>query len=233
MIIIGDTHGNHAHIKWVIKLRKIENQDLIHVGDFGVGFISEKVEMEILNEFNEFLKEKGNTLHVFRGNHDNPQYFKGQHILSNLKLHKDYTVLDIENKKVLGIGGAVSIDRVPRRFETRAHWEDEVFVLDEDFLREVRDIDILVTHTTPSYIPPINVPGSWPMIVKNFAINDETLYGDLTNERNLLTKAFDLLTENNKITHHFYGHFHKDITTHRYGCVHMCLGIGNTFELVD
>lgn len=233
MIFIGDTHGNHAHIKWVIRHRKIENQELIHVGDFGVGFVSEETEMKILTEFNEFLKGKGNILHVFRGNHDDPVYFKGQHLFSNLKLHKDYTVLDIENKKILGIGGAVSIDRVPRRLETRSHWEDELFVLNEEFLKEVRDIDILVTHTTPSYIPPINVPGNWPMIVKHFARNDEDLCGDLTHERNLLDIAFDTLTANNNITHHFYGHFHQDITTPRYGCVHMCLNIGKTYELVD
>jgi len=233
MIFLGDTHGNDAFIQWTIKQKKITNEHIIHVGDYGVGFTRTSNEIKKLEFFNEFLKERDITLHVIRGNHDDPKFFKGDYLLSNLKLHPDYTVLEIENKKILGIGGAISIDRVPRRLETNSHWEDELFVLNEDFLKEVRGIDILVTHTTPSFIPPINVPGKTPEIINRFATYDDKLMDDLILERELLSTAFNIINENNNITHHFYGHFHQNIRTLRFNCQHICLNIGEFFPLIN
>jgi len=234
MIFLGDTHGNNSYIKYIIKQKKITNQHIIHVGDFGVGFIGYNQEIQNLGHFNKWLKLKDITLHVFRGNHDDPKFFTGDHIYGNLKLHVDYTVLEIEDKKILGIGGAVSIDRSTRWKEQNSWWPDEVFVLDEDKLNEVSGIDILVTHTTPSEIPPDNSNG-FPPIVLQFAHSDGNLIEDLDLERELLSKALKILLNNdsNNITHHFYGHFHQDIKTELNGCEHICLGIGKFHGLID
>ena len=39
MIFIGDTHGNNGYMKMVIKGQDYRDMEMIHVGDFGVGFI--------------------------------------------------------------------------------------------------------------------------------------------------------------------------------------------------
>jgi hypothetical protein len=41
-----------------------------------------------------------------------------------------------------------------------------------------------------------------------------------------LTLAFQAIKENNDITHHYYGHFHKSDITNIYGTKHRLLGIG-------
>jgi UDP-2,3-diacylglucosamine pyrophosphatase LpxH len=84
---------------------------------FSIGFTTPENDMRILEDLNEQLKKKNITMYAIRGNHDNPAFFKGDHILSNLKLLPDYTVLDLEGKKILLVGGAVSVDRVPRLTE--------------------------------------------------------------------------------------------------------------------
>lgn len=230
---IGDTHGNHKFIMYEIKQKDIKNVDMFHVGDFGVGFTSDKNEKEQLNYFNKFLKERGINLHVFRGNHDNPYYFKGNHIFSNLKLHKDYTVLEIGGNKILGVGGGISIDREPRKLNRKkvTWWEDEVFILNENKISEISGIDILITHTTPSNLPPINADGNFPWVVKQFVPDDPNLLHDLINERKKLSELLLLLKDKNTIKYHFYGHFHSNYKTLIDGCEHICLSINQFYEL--
>tara|TARA_R110000772_G_scaffold17946_3_gene49868 strand:- start:29391 stop:30137 length:747 start_codon:yes stop_codon:yes gene_type:complete len=234
MIFLGDTHGNNSHIMYMIKTnKKIQNQQIIHVGDFGVGFNKPNQEIKNLQHLNKFLKERNVILHVFRGNHDDPAYFSGSHIYSNLKLHKDYTVLEIEGKRILGIGGAVSIDRTSRWEYENSWWSLEKFFLDVEKLEEVRDIDILVTHTTPSEMLPIVDGLNFPPIVMRFANVDMGLLDDLVFERNQLSEMLEILLKNNKITNHFYGHFHRHLELERDGCKHICLDISEFYELVD
>jgi predicted phosphodiesterase len=192
MIFIGDTHGNNDYMKMVIEAQDYRDMDLIHVGDFGVGFIGMDQERENLEALNTFMAERDLTLHVIHGNHDNPHYFDGTFIFTNLKLHPDYTVLNIEGKNILLVGGAISIDRVPRRrwntvevqqnmhSENRFHWEGEKFNLDREKLAEYRDINIVVTHTAPHYAKPFDQKGNWPPVVAQFIDDDPTLGDELT-----------------------------------------------------
>ena len=121
MIFVGDLHGNWGHLKWAIKQKQLKDENIIQVGDFGVGFSSYEHDMEKLQQLNDFLKEKNITLYVWRGNHDNPYFFDGTVNMTNLKLLPDYTLTIIEGKGVLGVGGATSIDRRPRIVENEAN----------------------------------------------------------------------------------------------------------------
>lgn len=227
MIFIGDTHGNNDYIKMLIKNLDYKDTEMIHVGDFGVGFIGMEQELKNLNELNEFMKERNLILHVIRGNHDNPYYFDGTFMFTNLKLHPDYTVLNIEGKNILLVGGGISIDRVPRRryntreitqnihSEKRYFWEAEKFVFDREKLEGFRDINIVVTHTAPHYAKPFDQKGKWPYIVAQFMGEDPTLGNDLVAERELLSEMYDILNKNNYVEDWFYGHFHQnDYTNH-------------------
>jgi predicted phosphodiesterase len=249
MIFLGDTHGNNNYIKWYIKNRKIENTNIIHVGDFGVGFIGEFQERNNLGEFNKFLREKGITLYVFRGNHDNPDYFKGQYFdgpmaFTNIKLCPDYTILELEGKKILGVGGAISIDRIPRRKmnmdaarvggEQRYHWGDEEFVLDEEKTREFRDIDIVVTHTAPEFVYPVNSGKTWPFIVQQFIDGGDVNLGqDLMDERAKVTEFHRILQKENNIKWWFYGHFHTEKMETIGNTTFKLLNINEMYELKD
>ena len=207
---MGDTHG-YKTIPWMVESKSITNLDIIHVGDFGVGFTNMKQENENLRSLDKKLRSSNVTLHVFRGNHDDPRYFNGYHIYENLKLHEDYTTINIEGKNILGVGGAISIDR-----ETRvggvSYWSDEVFKLDATKLSDMRDIDVVVTHTAPSFVHPID-NGVYPMVVKQFFPRDSYLRDDLPRERRLLDEMYHILKKNNNIEKWFYGHFHDTVKT--------------------
>lgn len=246
MIFLGDTHGNFNYVKWYIDQRKIRDNQIIHVGDYGVGFLdTEFKERNQMGIFNKWLRERGLVMHVFRGNHDNPNYFNGEFMYTNLKFHPDYTILEIEGKRLLGVGGALSIDRVPRRKANleaarynrtqRFYWADEKFVLDEEKTRAFRDIDIVVTHTAPEFVYPVNGGKTWPYIVKQFIDQgDPDLGKDLMEERATVTEFYRILKKNNdNITHWFYGHFHTDKMEVIGNITFKLLNINELYELED
>ena len=240
ILMLGDIHGNFNYVKNFLKGKKITDCTIIQVGDFGVGFTSEVNENNILENLNKFLSENNIIMYAIRGNHDDPKFFDGTRKYTNLELIPDYTVLEIEGKKLLCIGGAISIDRKPRIAEDMSHarygssrrsyWHDEKVVFNEDFLANVRDIDVLVTHTAPDFCVPNNKFG-YGSLVDHFSYDDPTLKDELKEERDTMTKMWDILNENNNIEKHFYGHFHRTNVEKIVNCEHRLLHINELYEL--
>jgi DNA repair exonuclease SbcCD nuclease subunit len=250
MICIGDTHGAHNVIVSHIKRTLISDCVIFHVGDFGVGFNDKHTDEKLLKELNKFLLSKNITTYVIRGNHDSPTFFEGNHIYSNLKLMPDYSIVDITEKdlfgndiekKVLLVGGAISIDRRPRLREMQKHassnrhvecyWFDEIFVLDEDKLRKITGVTHVITHTAPAFCYPDNKMFGYAPIVHEFAKDDPKLYKELDEERDLLTKMYNILDEKNLIQKWVYGHFHTSKKTVYQGTDFYLIGIGEFKEV--
>lgn len=242
ILMLGDIHGSFDYVKHEIKTKKISNCFIIQVGDFGIGTTSRTNCDRLLKDLNHFLNLYDVIMYVIRGNHDDPFYFKGSHIFSNLKLLPDYTQLEVDGYNILFVGGAVSVDRKVSLNKMKAssdmgveqnlYWSDEEFILDEDKLKDIKGVDMIVTHTAPEWCFPDN-RGGFNDFVLSYSDRDDNLLTDLKNERMLVTKMFSILKENgNNIRKHFYGHFHKsEITLNGY-TEHILLGVGE-FQMVD
>jgi predicted phosphodiesterase len=202
MILLGDIHGDFQTIvNFARKNKSEEPQYLIQVGDFGAGFHKNFLaDMEYLNQE---LANANITLYVIRGNHDDPKYFNGEHEWSNLKLLKDYSILVIEAKRILLVGGAISIDRLQRK-ENVSWWEGETFNYNEELLETFEGIDIVVTHSSPNFV----FPQTFNHLVMSYAAYDPNLLNDLTLERQRFNEMYKILVNKNDIKHWFYGHFH-------------------------
>jgi UDP-2,3-diacylglucosamine pyrophosphatase LpxH len=208
MYFIGDIHGNFNGLIKILEKLGLKNENLIQVGDFGIGFRSERDDLLFMERINAILLKGNNRLFVIRGNHDDPRFFDGSIKLSNFTLLPDYTVLILEGKTLLLVGGAISIDRTDRRLDLN-YWKDEVFILDEEKLNSIlssnQDIDIVVTHSAPLFA----YPQGFGVFVNAFSKKDKTLIEDLTRERELLSTFYSIITNQKKPTHWFYGHFHS------------------------
>ena len=213
--VIGDIHGDFKVIMNKIKQYQMENIVLFQVGDFGVGFnyndprepIKEHKRLCMLNTS---LKKKNIYLNIIRGNHDNPLFFDGEHNFSNIIFMKDYDIVKIANITLIGIGGATSIDRkenfIFKHKGRRVNidwWESEKFVYDP--LKLNKKVDIVLTHTCPSFAYPYFHDEK----LKTWFDTDKTLKTELIEERNLLTKVYDKLVELGSIKNWFYGHYHQ------------------------
>lgn len=242
ILYLGDIHGGFNIINQYVKLYDIRDAHIIQVGDFGVGFKSVEKERKELLMYHDLLVKRNVIVWAIRGNHDYKPHFDNDPFgLSNIKLVKDYTVLNLEGKNILCIGGAVSVDRKMRytkhqnigRFDVKTGsetwWPDEGFDFDNDKLKDLRDINIIVTHTAPDYCIPDNSYGFGPF-VDGLIKFDPDLKLDLLEERRKMTLAFQTVKENNDIKLHLYGHFHRSDMITMYGTRHRLLNVGELFE---
>jgi UDP-2,3-diacylglucosamine pyrophosphatase LpxH len=244
--VIGDVHGKWGLIRDKIKYYNLENVLVFQTGDFGVGFNyndprEPKKERKRLLELNAFLKKRNICLYVIHGNHDNPVFFDGNHNFTNLIFMQDYDVVEVGEHRILGIGGATSIDRKPNhhfkdymgynypgRREGVNWWPGaEKIVYDEEKLATIAGVDVVITHTAPDFVyPPV-----LGQTIYKWCDCDPGLKAELIVERELVTKIYKKLDEINVIKFWFYGHFHRT-NTQKHELTKFCLlDIGEIQEI--
>jgi hypothetical protein len=123
---------------------------------------------------------------------------------ARIRFVPDYSLLTVDGRTILCVGGATSSDRVLRT-PGRNYWPDEGFYLDEQRIEalNLEGLWAVVTHTAPDFAPPLRLhtpPFSVP--------GDPDLFTDLRRERSALTRLHTLLTAQAHPAYWFYGHFH-------------------------
>lgn len=150
--LMGDVHANLENLSI---LHKIEPGSLFILGDVGFGF-SKNSDKKLIDFFID-LVNKGWEINLIRGNHDNPSYwYNDKYGIKGINFLKDYTIVDINDKKYLVIGGGVSID-VAFRTPNINWWEDEEITIGNRNVYKENIYGIL-SHTgfTPPTIRPMN-----------------------------------------------------------------------------
>jgi hypothetical protein len=151
----------------------------------------------------------------FRGNHDDPSWFKYQDDefavnYPNLYIAEDFTIVDFHKYNVLLWGGGISIDR-SQRVKNTSYWEDEfVKPLPKDFDFEMYDpennldIHCVCTHSAPDFCLPVTTTG-----IEHFFSVDKMLEFDVNEERTTISKGAYILKRNNpNLCLWVYGHYH-------------------------
>jgi Icc-related predicted phosphoesterase len=193
--LIGDIHGRFEMLGHLISDLNIQNSVIIQVGDFGVGFNDPMFELQQLNQLTEILKPSNNRLLVVRGNHDDPSYFLETKDLGNITFIKDYTYIQINEEVFLFAGGAVSVDRIDRTRGVDWFFGEPM----PPIPRGLKPCDVLITHTGPPWIGPIE-KGCHYFENKD----DPTLKDTCRAERKLVHKLIMKV----KPKRHYCGHFH-------------------------
>lgn len=223
----GDIHGDFKVLK---SNKEIKDAILIVCGDVGLGFSKDQYYRYIFPELDMYCHKHNIHIYFVRGNHDDPSYFDGEKInYNNIKAIPDYSVITTPNHNILCIGGAISIDRSWRKAKhcwnigsysyfyncsqevaqeecQKIYWSDEVVVYDEEKLNDILNkykIDIVATHTAPSFVFPHTDLNSNPDLCR-FVKKDINLIDDIKSERETMNKIYEKV----KPTNWFYGHFH-------------------------
>jgi len=166
--ITGDTHRDFY------RLHEIEeNKDnmLIILGDVGINYYLNKQDKEL----KEYLNKLNIKLFCIQGNHEErPEnistykevnMFGGKVFIEedypNLIFAKNGELYDIDNKKVLVIGGAYSVDKEFRLAYGYKRFKDEQLTEQEknNILNKYKDknVDIILSHTCPLKYEPTEV----------------------------------------------------------------------------
>lgn len=227
---VGDIHGYFGSLISMIKRYEIANSCIIVCGDCGLGFSKWDATKEQLKKLNNLCKKNNVTIVMFRGNHDDPEFFGKGKILSNVIPVPDYTVI---NDTILCVGGATSIDRQYRMSlknkycleylkyhpscsleeamenTPNVYWQKEAPVYDEEKLNEIKEaglnITSVCTHTCPSFCDPTTKDG-----ILDWIAQDPYLDFDIKNERDVMDDIYNkLIVDGHRIKNWIYGHYHR------------------------
>lgn len=222
LYVCGDIHGEFDALICTLEQLEVENAVVIVAGDCGIGFEAEEYYHHLYNSIEQNLIKGNNILLFVRGNHDDPAYFDGMKIdFDRMKCIPDYSIVHVSGYNVLCIGGAVSIDRMPRLSEMAmayirgnkmcpTYWENEVVHFNEAAMSEIRaiKIDTVITHTSPSCC---NITKT--LNIDNFLAADEDLRTDLRTEKRIMDQIYHrLLADHHPLQAWYYGHYHSSQT---------------------
>lgn len=166
LVVSGDIHGDFSLLVWNLLYKyKLRDTTVIIAGDCGFGFDETLKDLYVRKRFDSKLKEAGVLILCVRGNHDDPSYYESANLVDYpcIKTIPDYTHLTWGNRKVLVIGGGVSVDKEKRlKFEEKTGqkiwWEGERIVKSPELLDTSEDI--IISHMAPFCIGPVCLRGS-------------------------------------------------------------------------
>ncbi len=206
--ICGDIHGEFDALMRSIEILNIESAAIIIAGDCGFGLEEEAYYKTLYNKIRRRLSKLNIFLLMVRGNHDSPAYFDGQRVnYKRFKCVSDYTVISLEGRNILCIGGGVSVDRTRRiaQIGVTLYWEDENVVYNPEAISQLPPINVVVTHSAPSYCFPRDKGN-----IEKWLIADRELESDLDKERGRLDEIYGhLRRDNHPIEEWYYGHYHS------------------------
>lgn len=230
---LQETYGEFKIINVTINRYNLDNCAIVICGDIGIGFEKEEYYNQTFKHLTKTLQKRNIHLYMFRGNHDNKDYFDGKHFIEFEYIHiiPDYSIIMSPTRNILCIGGATSIDRTWRKNNMeklqikymkhhncgwdeaeknaqQLYWENEPIIFDKEALDEIDKsrikIDTICTHTAPTFCQPLIKNG-----IEGWLEVDDKLGEDLENERKTCDDILFYLVHNeHPIKYWYYGHFH-------------------------
>lgn len=231
--VAGDWHGN---VRWVSQLVNfLATQKgithILHVGDFGIMTQNESHYLRCLEEATE---RSGVEIYFIRGNHDNPDY------LDSLRLDErgfaplhfsaaaprvfyvpDGTFMTWRGRTILGIGGAVSIDK-NLRYAGIDWWPNEVTpsdILDTVLPRvPVGGVDVIISHDAPEL-------AAVPLDPAFAALFSSEVVEECERHRVMFQQIVDAVRPRNLIHGHYHVFYDEEFTHPELAYGTRCVGL--------
>lgn len=218
MILLGDIHGYWYPIINFLKDFDIRGETIIQVGDFGL--FSHDDLLSAYTLLNGELEKRDCQLLIVKGNHERPSLWNEGYILGRIVIVPDYYIYTIQNKRILFIGGAISIDRKLRTKGVDYFPEEEIRRPTEEELRHIKaaPIDIIVSHDAPL------CAGKNPSTLWDDP--DNPVKTDAIRGRKILSEIQEIV----RPKHWFYGHYHFSDVTKIDETEFRCLNVNEFYE---
>ena len=239
VVISGDIHGEFDTLVYQMCVQyDMHDTLLIVAGDCGFGFEKPAYYEQVFQRVQKRLTEHNCWVAMIRGNHDNSVYFEQQMIAhERFRTMPDYMVVEACGHHILCVGGAISIDRAWRKQQMmrqpgkECYWRDEMPRYDAAMLNDIKaagiPIDIVVTHTAPSFCELQTKSG-----LMSWASQDPDLLQDCDHEREQMDELLKhLKSDGHPVARWCYGHFHQSWHSEILGTFFKMLDIREFYEL--
>lgn len=164
--VIGDTHAQYPFLKYAYEaLIRKGAEEIWQVGDFGYWPRLEEGEF-FLTRIARMVEEQGVPIYFADGNHEDHELLdqmpREPHAIKPNIFHVPRgVVLERGGKRVMFVGGAVSVDR-KWRVAGRTWFANEVLSPhDIDFIKSQGEANIVVAHDAPTAVP-YKLLSGWP-----------------------------------------------------------------------
>lgn len=146
MVLLGDTHSVDNTIRAIREISTVaENVQIVHLGDTGFTFDPRKIAGQ-LRYLDQMLAARHHKAYFMRGNHDRRQPFADAMSSNHIQLLPDYSWLECRDRRILTVGGGVSIDRVHRLKE---NWVYDPHEMTDPMPENLDHADIVLAHDVP------------------------------------------------------------------------------------
>lgn len=211
ILLIGDTHGNFAHLERRARKAKVRfDVDVaFQLGDFG--FVWDKRSAEKLFNLNEILAQIDLPLYWLDGNHENFELMEEEYGIDRLApefkqmfSHITYSgrgnTWEWDGVKFMSYGGAVSVDK-GRRVPYLSWWPHEEIIPEHVSALPNTKIDVLLSHDSP------DIPDKLQTHLKMFGWG---LSAKLEYESRQNSRQINRIIEKTRPHHVYHGHMHYD-----------------------
>lgn len=229
LLFCGDIHGEFKKLIWTLTNKvagpEISEISVVVAGDFGVGFGRPKAIEVLYNSVKQKLEKYNITVYVVRGNHDNPEYFDGNHNFERLIFLEDHKPIEILGKIIYPIGGAHSVDKDWRieankeaiEYGSSKRWWWEGEKITEKYKNLPDKVDIIVSHEAPLSFEPVIVRET----------EDEEMWENIISSR----KYLDHILLEVRAKWWIHGHYHKTTSGSYKDIKYRGLNIDELFEI--
>jgi len=156
-LIVGDTHGNWKKLNPLLKFLKDDYDIILQLGDFGFWPTIKNIKKGTYGLGS--LDTQGKKLYWIPGNHEHwdhlddlidGRYNELVHVYGNIYHIPLGCVFELNGKKIMGIGGALSIDKEMRTIGRDYFFQEQAnYAQCSRVLSYEGDVDILLVHTIP------------------------------------------------------------------------------------
>jgi DNA repair exonuclease SbcCD nuclease subunit len=223
IILQGDTHDISV-IYHTLNEKIPEGNDYYQIGDGGWGFGNPSYSIDNakswLSRINNLCKKNNINCYLAPGNHDNPDVWRLPQSYSKVFLIQSGDIgIFPNNKKVLFVGGGISVDRCMRTNGVD-YWVEEP----TPTLQHLEKCDIMFSHDCPEYFN-----HSTNSLGERFqwAIEkDPLLIEDCNSQRINMSN----IVKDSGVKTIFSGHYHNAIRQEENNIYYRCLDINELFE---
>lgn len=222
VILIGDTHSTNTTYE-ILSLRMPEDSDVVHIGDGGWGFGKEEYALDSAKSWRDRISKLCEKLNIrlfhIIGNHDNPEAWNLPSTENFIFAKTGETAEFPNGKKVLFVGGGVSVDRI-KRIKNESYWTLE----HTPHINPVPKTDFVFSHDCPDNFnhPTATLPRFYGWYVER----DVLLLDDCKQQRDNMARIWRESGAKRAI----YGHFHNSSVEEIDGVRAKCLDINELYE---
>lgn len=226
MLIIGEINGKHELLYKIIQDNCTTEKYCIIAGNLGISARNIVDLKAQLSHLDAYCSEQKVKLYCNRGNEDNPKFFDRAyyHEFESITLVEDRDIIEIDGNNTVFIGGGLSVDKAEKK-RRGIYWEHEALKAEYSSLKSLKTADVAVSYKPVPYLFDDMYQERY---IEHWVKQDACIENQLSQERDILSRLFKLLSRNNPLKYWLSTHLDVSSAITRKETIFVSVKAGDT-----